>query len=100
MAALTPITLLKSQLNIDHDLDDTLLAHKLDAAEIWIGNYTGTPFVAGNAALTEAALQLASYWYEQREAASFGMTTAPVPFGVRDLLDSYREQVTGYVATA
>jgi hypothetical protein len=98
MTALTPITLLKSQLNIDHDLDDVLLAHKLDAAEIWIGHYTGVPFAAGDAALTEAALQLASYWYEQREAASFDVSTKPVPFGVRDLLDSYREQVTGHVA--
>lgn len=97
MAALTPITLLKSQLNIDHDLDDVLLAHKLDAAEIWIGKHTGIPFVANDAALTEAALQLAAYWYEQREAASFGINTAPVPFGVRDLLSSYREQVTGNV---
>lgn len=98
MTTLTPLTLLKSQLNLDHDLDDGLLAHKLDAAEIWIGHYTGVPFVAGDAALTEAALQLASYWYEQREAASFDVSTKPVPFGVRDLLDSYRLQVTGYVA--
>ncbi|WP_083101402.1 head-tail connector protein [Pseudophaeobacter leonis] len=97
MTAHTPVALLKSQLNLDHELDDALLAHKLDAAEIWIGHYTGVPFTAGDAALTEAALQLASYWYEQREAASFDVSTKPVPFGVRDLLDSYREQVTGYV---
>ncbi|MDO6521281.1 head-tail connector protein [Shimia thalassica] len=97
MAALTPVSLLRLQLNLDHDLDDALLAHKLDAAEIWIGHYTGVPFAAGDAALIEAALQLASYWYEQREAASFDVSTKPVPFGVRDLLDSYREQVTGHV---
>ena len=97
MTALTPIALLKSQLNLDHDLDDTLLALKLDAAEIWIGHYTGVPFVAGDAALAEAALQLASYWYEQREAVSFDVSTKPVPFGVRDLLDSFREQVTGHI---
>lgn len=99
MTATTPISLLKLQLNLDHDLDDVLLAHKLDAAEIWIGNYTGVPFVAGDATLTEAALQLAAFWYEQREAASFGVTTAPVPFGVRELLSSHRESVTGYVAS-
>lgn len=97
MAALTALSLLKSQLNLDHNLDDALLAHKLDAAEIWIGHYTGVPFAADDAALTEAALQLAAYWYEQREAASFDVSTKPVPFGVRDLLDSYREQVTGHV---
>lgn len=97
MAALTPITLLKSQLNLDHDLDETLLAHKLDAAEIWIGHHTGTAFVAGDAVLTEAALQLAAYWYEQRESAS-DMTMRPVPFGVYELLAPYREAVTGHVA--
>lgn len=98
MAALTALSLLKSQLNLDHDLDDALLAHKLDAAETWIGHYTGTAFAAGDAALTEAALRLAAYWYEQREAASFDMSTKPVPFGVRELLDSYKEQVTGHVS--
>lgn len=96
MAALTPVALLKSQLNLDHDLDDALLAHKLDAAEIWIGKYTGSPFAAGEAVLTEAALQLAAYWYEQRESAS-DVTLRPVPFGVHDLLASYREAVTGHV---
>ena len=98
MAALTPITLLKSQLNLDHSLDDALLAHKLGAAELWISNHTGIPFDADNAALVEAALQLASFWYEQREAASFDQTTVQIPFGVRDILASYRESVVGYVA--
>ncbi|WP_424976814.1 head-tail connector protein [Leisingera sp. S232] len=96
MAALTPIALLKSQLNLDHDLDDALLAHKLDAAEIWIGNFTGYPFEAGNAVLTEAALQLAAFWYEAREAAS-DVTQRVVPFGVHELLAPYCKQVTGYV---
>jgi len=97
MTATTSIALLKSQLNLDHDLDDALLDQKLDAAEQWIASYTGLPFIEGNAMQIEAALMLAAYWYEQREAASFGMTTAPVPFGVRDLLSSFREEVTGHV---
>ena len=96
MTAITPLNLLKLQLNLDHDLDDALLAHKLDAAEIWIGNHTGMAFVAGDAVLTEAALQLASYWYEQRESAS-DVTMRPVPFGVYELLAPYREAVTGHV---
>lgn len=97
MTALTPVSLLKSQLNLDHDLDDALLAHKLDAAEGWIGFHIGTAFVAGDAVLTEAALQLAAYWYEQRESAG-DVTMRPVPFGVYELLSPYREQVTGHVA--
>ncbi len=97
MTAQTPIALLRSQLNLDHDLDDALLAHKLAAAEIWIANYCGVPFDASNAAQTEVALQLAAYWYEQREAA-LDSRIAPVPFGVRDLLESFKDQVTGHVA--
>lgn len=96
MTAYTPLSLLKSQINLDHDLDDALLAHKLAAAVMWIGHHTGLPFAAGHAAATEAALQLAAYWYEQRESAS-EVTMRPVPFGVYDLLAPYREQVTGHV---
>lgn len=33
MTTATPLTLLKSHLNVDHDLDDALLNHKLAAAE-------------------------------------------------------------------
>ncbi|MEI4234992.1 head-tail connector protein [Roseovarius sp. D22-M7] len=96
MTAYTPLSLLKSQLNLDHDLDDALLTHKLAAAEMWIGNHTGLPFAAGDAAATEAALQLAAYWYEQREGAS-EISMRLVPFGVYELLAPYREQVTGHV---
>ena len=95
MTAITSLELLKSQLNLDHDLDDALLTHKLAAAEVWITNYTGNAFEA-DAARTEAALQLAAYWYEQRESAS-DVTMRPVPFGVHELLAPYREQVTGHV---
>jgi hypothetical protein len=40
----THLTLLKSQLTLEHDLDNALLSRKLNAAEEWIGNYTGTRF--------------------------------------------------------
>lgn len=96
MPAQTPVSLLKSQLNLDHNLDDALLAHKLNAAEIWIGHHIGTAFAAGDAVLTEAALQLAAYWYATRETAS-EVTMRPVPFGVYELLAPYREAVTGHV---
>jgi uncharacterized phage protein (predicted DNA packaging) len=97
MTAQTAVNLLKLQINLDHDLDDELLAHKLAAAEIWIANHTGIAFDGDNAAMTEAALQLAGYWYECREAAN-DVSLRPVPFGVRDLLSSFRDEVTGHVA--
>lgn len=98
------LNLLKSQLNLDHDRDDALLAHKLAAAEAWIVKHTGcnggtySPDWSLNdppADVIEAALQLAAYWYEQREAASFGVSMNAIPFGVYELLQSYREAVTG-----
>ncbi|PZX46353.1 head-tail connector protein [Cereibacter changlensis] len=98
MTAHTPVALLKAQLNLDHDLDEALLAHKLAAADAWIAKHTGQPFPEDAPAdLTEAALQLAAFWYEQREAASFGLATAPVPFGVYELLQGHRDAVTGHV---
>lgn len=98
MAAKTPLPLLKDQLNLDHSFDNDLLEHKLAAAEIWIANHTGVPFDPTNAAQTEAALQLAAYWYEQREAVLEGRMM-PIPFGARDLLDSIKQSVTGHVQT-
>lgn len=95
--SITDLSLLKAQLNLDHDLDDALLTHKLDVAEAWIASFIGTPLPDPiPAPITEAALQLAAFWYVQREAASFGVTTMAVPFGVHDLLRPYRESVTGH----
>ena len=93
----TPLALLKAQLTLEHDLDDALLQHKLDVAEEWIGNHIGTSIADhGNPpSLTEAALQLAAYWYVQREGATDLRLTA-VPFGVLDLIAPYRESVTGH----
>ena len=93
-----PLALIKAQLNLEHDLDDALLQHKLNVAQEWISNFTGTPFAEPvPAALTEAALQLAADWYVQREGASDVRLTA-VPFGVLELISPYRESVTGHVA--
>ena len=86
--------LFKQHLNLDHDQDDALLAHKLGAAEGWIENFIGAPLAELDpfpADLVEAILQLAAYWYEQREAVSFGVNMNAVPFGVLDLVRPYRE---------
>lgn len=60
------------------------------------------PFYLGGtlpAPVTEAILQLAALWYEQREAAAIGVSVAPIPFGVHDLLRPYCEVVAGYVSS-
>lgn len=97
MTSITPLSLLKSHAVVEHDLDDALLQHKLAAAEQWITNHIGSPFVAGEPAMTEAALQLAAFWYEQREAVGIDVTLRPAPFGVHELLSSFKQQVTGHV---
>jgi uncharacterized phage protein (predicted DNA packaging) len=88
------LALLKSQLRIDHDLDDALLLHKIAAAEAWIEENIGKPladFETLPASLVEAILQLAGAWYKQREAVSFDDSGSEVPFGVRDIIRSHRE---------
>ncbi|TPW26388.1 head-tail connector protein [Pararhizobium mangrovi] len=94
MTTLVSIDLLKAQLNLVGTDDDVLLAHKLGAAEAWLAGYIGKPLSTFDplpADLVEAVLQLAAYHYEQREAASFGVSTLPVPFGVTDLARPHRE---------
>jgi hypothetical protein len=87
------LDLLKAQLNITDDADDVLLLHKLAAASAWIEAQTGTTLADLGplpADLVEATLQLAAYWFEQREAVVIGVSTAIVPLGVLDLIRPYR----------
>jgi hypothetical protein len=87
------LDLLKAQLNIVDDTDDVLLAHKLAAACAWIEAQTGIVLADLDplpADLVEATLQLAAYWYEQREAVAIGVSAAIVPLGVLDLIRPYR----------
>lgn len=96
----TSLSLFKAQLNLGPDdvVDDVLLQHKLDAAELWVVRHIGRAVRDGEyATVIEAVLQLAAHWFEQREAVTFGGSGAPIPFGVHDMLAPYRESVTGYV---
>ncbi|QLQ19214.1 MAG: phage gp6-like head-tail connector protein [Exiguobacterium profundum] len=87
---------LKAHLNLDHNLDDALLSLKLDAAEEYVANIIGVPFLDDllpvPATIRQAILMLAAHWYESREAALPGAPFA-VPFGVHDLLQSHRAWV-------
>ena len=91
---MTALVALKAHLNIDFDTDDTLLSSKIAAAEDHITTYIGdeeiaTTFDTARPAIREAILQLAAYWYAQREGVS-ETSLKPIPFGVRDLLEPYR----------
>ncbi|QFS82342.1 head-tail connector protein [Roseivivax sp. THAF197b] len=90
------LPLVKAQINLDHDLDDALLEHKIATAEAWCATFLGVHEIPAPV-LTEAVLQLAAYWYAEREAVTSG-PMGMIPFGVHDLLRPYAEVVTGHVS--
>ena len=84
---------LKAQLNLDSE-DDALLSLKIEAAEAYSASYTGNPIPdPAPAAIRQAVLMLAAYWYEAREAVTMGGTPYAVPFGVHDLMQAHRAWV-------
>lgn len=89
---------LKAHLSLtdDQDEDDALLQGKLDGAQTLIERMLGYALVtrfetedAVPADLREAIMQLAAWWYENREAVM--EPGAPLPFGVADIIDANRD---------
>lgn len=66
---------------------ERLLGFKIDDAEQFP---EGTP-----ADLERAILMLAADFYENREASLVGVTAQTVPFGVREIVDEYRNYTFG-----
>lgn len=91
---MTAITDLKAHLNLEHDLDDDLLAGKIAAAEGMVARYTGAEeplaYADAPAPLKEAILQLAAHFYENREASLVGVSASELPFGFHDLVRPFR----------
>ena len=101
--AIVTVDQLKEQIAFTDDMgavDDDLLARKIDAAEDHVNRLLG--FVISDTyggegqddippSLIEAVCQLAAHWYENREASIAGQTAAPIPFGVMDIANEYRE---------
>lgn len=86
-----PLADIKAHLNITTNLDDTLIADKLAAAEAWVDAYTGGALTESSPApLKEAARMLAAHLYENREASLVGVTADALPFGLMDMLTPYR----------
>jgi hypothetical protein len=78
--------------------DQTLLVGKIDAAQNHIERLLGFKIEEefGGAgqdpvppALCEAVMQLAAWWFENREAG--GDASRPMPFGVDEIVAEYRE---------
>ena len=94
---------LKDQLSFTEDIgaaDDALLTKKLDAAQNHVERLLGFKIeetFGGEdqdpvpPALVECVLQLAAWWYEQRETALTGTIVAEIPHGVQEIVTEYRE---------
>jgi hypothetical protein len=101
--AIATITALKDQLSFTDDIgtvDDVLLQQKLDAAQNHVermlgfsieGCFGGSDQEPVPPSLIEAVLQLAAWWYDQRETAMAGTSAKEVPFGVSEIVKEYRE---------
>jgi len=102
--SLIPLQDMKNQLGLtlSQDDDDDLIAGKIDAAENHVDRLLGysmrTRYPAPEGqhaatnvppALLEAVLQLATWWFENREAATD--LSRELPFGVREIVNEYRE---------
>lgn len=97
MASVT-LSLAKAHLNIDHSSDDELLQLYADAAETYLGNYIGKPIADLDpvpADLKLAVLRLVSFYYEHREAVSFGDAMRLAPYGVLSIANAYRDRWFG-----
>lgn len=106
---------LKAHLNITLDRDDALLAQKLEAAQVAVGNFIGTdisteyssyipPVIDGDgetvttpavesdapAPIREAVLQFAAHLYEYREPMQLDDKAPAPPLGVFDLIGPYK----------
>lgn len=78
--------------------DQTLMAGKIDAAQNHIermlgfkieDEFGGVDQDPVPPALCEAVMQLAAWWFENREAG--GDASRPLPFGVAEIVAEYRE---------
>lgn len=91
---------LKGQLSLTSDQqdDDPLIAGKIDAAQDHVERllgyrirvrYDDETLRPVPPALKEAVLQLATWWFENREAATD--MSRELPFGVREIVNEYRD---------
>jgi hypothetical protein len=86
----TPLEDFKIHMNITDDVDDAILAQKLEVATAWVDEITAGSIEPIPAPVAEATRMLAAHLYESREATLIGVTAQELPFGVMALLDPYR----------
>ncbi|MGN7960886.1 head-tail connector protein [Brucella sp. 22210] len=92
-----PLTLMKAQLKIDdHNVDDELITHYLEAAEEWIVAFIGQTIPdPAPASIKQAIMMLAGHWYRSREAVTIDLSAATLPLGVMSILRNHRDYSLG-----
>jgi hypothetical protein len=97
----------KAQLNQTLAIDDDLIMKKATAAQAHLESLLGfkmetefppagdPPVTTVPADLKEAVLQLAAYWYEQRDGVIVGQTAQVLPFGIEDIVSNRRNYSWG-----
>lgn len=98
---------LKAHCNVTSTADDVVLTRLLSAASAHVARLLGfalddaDAFPDGTPADLElAVLQLAADWYENREASLVGLTASSIPFGVREIVNEYRNYTFGLAGEA
>lgn len=91
----------REQLALDGagDHDDALIEQKIEAAQAHLERLLGFTLAEKYTdegadvpePLREAIMQLAAWWYEQREAAVIGDQVRRAPFSVAEIAQEYRE---------
>lgn len=92
------VSLAKSHMNVVGNVDDELIQLYADAAETYLGNYIGktiTDLDPVPADLKLAVLRLVAFYYEHREAVSFGDAMRLAPHNVISIANAYRERWFG-----
>ncbi len=91
---------MKAHLNIIDTIDDELIGKKIGAAEAHLSRVLGFSMVEEYPDgvpedLKEAVRQLAAHWYENREAATAGVSISTVPLSVEEIIRERRRYFFG-----
>lgn len=90
---------LKAHLNVTSTADDTLLTRLLAVSTAQVERQLGFKLssMEGDAPadLEHAVYMLAADHYENREASLVGVAITAIPFGVRDIINEYRNYTFG-----
>jgi hypothetical protein len=102
----------KAHLNLTDDADDALVTRLIATAQQWFESQlgytladryppTGSPAVSTvPAPIEHGVLMMIAQFYENREASVVGVTAAPIPFGVADIVADWRDYSWGETTDA